>query len=26
LQPEGVNLWYFKLSLFDSTEYIIWNI
>jgi len=26
LQPEGVNLLYFKLSLFDLTEFIVWNI
>ena len=26
LQPDGVNLWYFKLRLFDLTELIVWNI
>ena len=26
LKPNVVNLWYFKLRLFDPTEYIIWNI
>ena len=25
-KPNGVNLWYFKLRLFDLTEFIIWNI
>ena len=24
--PDGVNLWYFKLRLFDLTEFIVWNI
>ena len=30
LQPDGVtvigNLWNFKLRLFDTTEFIVWNI
>ena len=26
LQPDDVNLWYFKLRLFDLTELIVWNI
>ena len=26
LQPDGVNHWYFQLRLFDSKEYIVWNI
>ena len=26
LQPNGVNLWYFKFRLFDLTELIVWNI
>ena len=26
LQLDEVNLWYFKLRLFDSTEFIVWNI
>ncbi len=26
LQPDVVNLWYFKLILFDLTEVIVWNI
>ena len=26
LQPVGINLWYFKLKLFDFSEFIIWNI
>ena len=26
LQPYDVNLWYFKLTLFDLTELKIWNI
>ncbi len=26
LQPDGVNLWHFKLRLFDITEVIVWNI
>ena len=26
LQPDGVNLWYFKLRLFDVTEFSVWNI
>ena len=25
-QPNGVNLWYFKLRLFGLTEFIVWNI
>ena len=25
LQPEDENLWYFKLRLFDLTEFIVWN-
>jgi len=25
-QPDGVNLWYFKLKLFDLKELIVWNI
>ena len=23
--PDGVYLWYFKLRLFESTEFIVWN-
>ena len=27
LEPDGViNLWYFKLRLFDLTDFILWNI
>ena len=26
LQLDGVNLWYFKVRLFDLTELIVWNI
>ena len=26
LQPDGVNLWYFKFRLFDLAEFIVWNI
>ena len=26
LQPYDVNLWYFKLTLFDLTEFKVWNI
>ena len=26
LQPDGVNLWYFKLRLLDLTEIIVWNV
>ena len=26
VQPYGVNSWYFKLRLFDLTEFILWNI
>ena len=26
LEPDVVNLWYFKLRLFDLTEFIVWNI
>ena len=26
LQPDGLNLWYFKLKIFDPTEFIVWNI
>ena len=26
LQPDGVNLWYFKHRLFDVTEFSVWNI
>jgi len=26
LQPNGVNLWYFKLRLFDRTNFVVWNI
>ena len=26
MQPDGVNLWYFKLRLFDLPELIVWNI
>ena len=25
LKPHGVNLWYFKLRLFDPTEFIVWK-
>ena len=25
-QPDGGNAWYFKLRLFDLTEFIVWNI
>ena len=25
LQPDSVNLWYYKLRLFDLTECIVWN-
>ena len=26
MQPDDVNLWYFKLTLFDLTAFIVWNI
>ena len=26
LQPYGVHLWYFKLTLFDLLAFIVWNI
>ena len=26
LQPNGVSLWYFKLTLFDLIAFIVWNI
>ena len=26
LQPDGVNLWYFKLRLFELQALIVWNI
>ena len=26
LEPNVVNLWYFKLTLFDLTEFIVWNV
>ena len=26
LEPDGVNLCYFKLRLFDLTEFIVWKI
>ena len=26
LKQDGVNLWYFKLWLFDPSEFIVWNI
>ena len=26
LQPDVVNLWYFKHWMFDLTEFIVWNI
>ena len=26
VQPDGSNLWYFKLRLFDQTEFIVWYI
>ena len=26
LQPDGVNLSYFKIRIFDLTEFIVWNI
>ena len=26
IQPNGVNLWYFKLRLFDLTDFIVWNV
>ena len=26
LQPDVVNLWYFKLCMFDLTEFIFWHI
>ena len=25
-QPDGENIWYFKLGLFDLIEFIAWNI
>ena len=25
-KPDGVNPWYFKLRLFDLTEFIVWKI
>ena len=26
LEPDVVNLWYFKFRIFDLTEFIVWNI
>ena len=26
LQPDGANLWYFKLRILDLTEFMVWNI
>ena len=26
LQPDDVNFWYFKLRLFDLTEFTVWKI
>ena len=26
LQPDNLNLWYFKLTLFNPTAFIVWNI
>ena len=26
MQPDGVNLWYFKLILFNLTELLVWNV
>ena len=26
MQPDGVNLWYFKLKLFELTQFKVWNI
>ena len=26
LQPDDVNLWYFKLTVYDLTAFIVWNI
>ena len=26
MEPDEVNLWYFKLRLFDLTVYSVWNI
>ena len=26
IQPNGVNLWYFKLRLFELTDFIVWNL
>ena len=26
MQPDSVNLWYFKLRLFNLAEFIVWNI
>ena len=26
LQPDGINLWYFKLKLLYLTKFIVWNI
>ena len=26
MQPDDVNLWYFKYKLFDLTAFIVWNI
>jgi len=25
MQPDEVNLWYFKLRLFDLTQFVVWN-
>ena len=25
MHPSGVNLWFFKLSLLDLAEFIVWN-
>ena len=26
IKPDAINLWYFKLRLFDQAEFIVWNI
>ena len=26
MQPDGVDLWYFKLRIYDLPELIVWNI
>ena len=26
MEPDGENLWYFKIRLYDPTEFIVWNI